>query len=189
VTWSGETGLESVYRDNCSSLLTTSRYFSMRHGREHHFSPCLFLQSQSRGNESPNRATSTGQEHPQLRHGVMRLSQCRLCRICKGLPRPRRPANRASSRARGGRLFSQANCAHQNQAVGQCARRSQPLRSGRSKHRFREGSSQIRACAARDRPGGASGEIHGVRYAALSRLLRCQMRWVRRRLEIGPAPR
>ena len=38
-------GFESLERSYGSSLLTISRYFSMGHDRENHFSSCLILQN------------------------------------------------------------------------------------------------------------------------------------------------
>src|SRR5215470_3647513 len=38
-------GLESLWDNSFSSLLTTSHFFSMRHGGKNHSSSCLFLQN------------------------------------------------------------------------------------------------------------------------------------------------
>src|SRR5215472_3999813 len=47
-----ETGFESVFYSHGSSLLTISRYFSMRHDGENHFSSCLFLQNLGKSRKS-----------------------------------------------------------------------------------------------------------------------------------------
>jgi hypothetical protein len=68
--WSGRRDSKSVYNDYCSSLLAISRYFSMRHGGESHFSSRLFLQNLG---ESRKRVTKSAHQTSRGNHNAAAL--------------------------------------------------------------------------------------------------------------------